>query len=265
MHAARTLDFRRGRLFGGLCAMINPAVALAWGVLSLGIAIRKLRPASLRSRCPHRWACLPAPWTIRNYLVFGRLIPSKSNLYYEMYQAHGLQYAANHPYHKNGKERREYERLGEAEFQDLKRDQLLQAIKANPLTFVNRTAGRFLNATLWYVAFSRRFRRRSALDGLDEPTDPPLGVRCRRIPDRHCLLAAQHELQWTVIGVYFVYLVPYIGASYYERYGLPLLGVKVLLVIWATDRLLSWRRPRLTPAMQHNQPQIHLRTLRFQA
>jgi hypothetical protein len=32
--------------------------------------------------------------------------------------------------------------------------------------------------------------------------------------------------------------MPYIGVTYYERYAVPLLAVKVLLVIWAADRLL---------------------------
>jgi hypothetical protein len=48
--------------------------------------------------------------------------------------------------------------------------------------------------------------------------------------------------QVVVIAVYFLYLLPYIGASYMERYVIPLLGIKVLLVLWAVDRLLSFRR-----------------------
>jgi hypothetical protein len=53
------------------------------------------------------------------------------------------------------------------------------------------------------------------------------------------------SLRWTVIGVYVLYLLPYIGASYYDRYALPLIGVKVLLVIWAVDRLVIWTADRL--------------------
>jgi hypothetical protein len=43
-------------------------------------------------------------------------------------------------------------------------------------------------------------------------------------------------------------LLPYIVASYYERYAVPLLTVKVLLVVWAVDRLLSLGRARRIPA-----------------
>jgi hypothetical protein len=47
------------------------------------------------------------------------------------------------------------------------------------------------------------------------------------------------------MGIYVFYLLPYVGISYYDRYAMPLLGVKVLLVIWAAERLLSlWRFER---------------------
>jgi hypothetical protein len=52
-------------------------------------------------------------------------------------------------------------------------------------------------------------------------------------------------LSWThgtVIGVYFAYLLPYIAASYYKRYAVPLLAMKALLVLWAIDRMLWMRR-----------------------
>ena len=47
------------------------------------------------------------------------------------------------------------------------------------------------------------------------------------------------------MGAYALYLGPYIGVSYYERYAMPLLAVKCLLVIWAADRLLAlvWPPP----------------------
>src|SRR5436309_1702428 len=54
-------------------------------------------------------------------------------------------------------------------------------------------------------------------------------------------LAALHErldaIRGTVIGIYTAYLLPYIAISYYERYPVPILGVKALLIVWAADRL----------------------------
>ncbi len=52
-----------------------------------------------------------------------------------------------------------------------------------------------------------------------------------------------HPAQWLAIGLYVFHLLPYVLPSYYDRYAGPLLAVKALLVIWATDRLLDlWSR-----------------------
>ena len=48
-----------------------------------------------------------------------------------------------------------------------------------------------------------------------------------------------HWAQWAVIGIYLVYLSPYIAVSYYDRYAAPLLAVKVLLVLWVIDHVLA--------------------------
>jgi hypothetical protein len=40
------------------------------------------------------------------------------------------------------------------------------------------------------------------------------------------------------MGMYVLYLMPYVAVSYYERYAAPLLGIKILLILWAGDRLL---------------------------
>jgi hypothetical protein len=71
-----------------------------------------------------------------------------------------------------------------------------------------------------------------------------------------------HRAQWTVVGVYLLYLLPYVGVSYYDRYALPLLGVKVLLVIWAADRLLSLRGGGKTKSEQKGVavPRMHRKT-----
>lgn len=46
-------------------------------------------------------------------------------------------------------------------------------------------------------------------------------------------------IEWMVIGIYVLYLLPYIGVSYFERYALPLLGVKTLLVVCAVAQLAA--------------------------
>ncbi len=241
---------------GGFVALVNPVVALFWGVGSLVLASRgrawpRFAVAAVAA------AIVLAPWTVRNYLVFGRLLPVKSNLAYELYQSQCLTKDgliqgstwSTHPYASAGRERQEYKALGEMVFLDRKRERFLQALSADPLDFLDRVAYRFLGVTLWYVPLDRAAmaRRPGALwlGRLTHPL-PFLGLLVLLFASAWRPL---HPAQWAVIGAYVVYLLPYIAVSYYDRYGMPLLGVKVLLVVWGADCLLTLLRgPRRADA-----------------
>ena len=234
-------------LFGGLCALLNPIIALAWGALSLVVCARD-RAWSRFGLAVLAAALAVTPWTVRNYLVFGRLIPVKPNLAYELYQSQCLQPDGliqsstfrSHPIGATNREGREYQALGETAYLDRKREQFLRAAGADPLDFLDRAACRFLGATLWYVPFDRTDRTRR-----------PWAFRLGRLVHPLPFLAAlvllftvlREPLAWpqqVVVGVYLLYLLPYVAIGYYDRYGMPLLGAKVLLVVWAADRLLSF-------------------------
>jgi len=93
---------------------------------------------------------------------------------------------------------------------------------------------------------AREAERQEVVRPIDSPLKATGGLAILRgnlAPDGCVVKLAGHErlsgTQWTVIGVYVVYLLPYIVVCYYERYAIPLLGVKVLLVLWGADRLLS--------------------------
>jgi hypothetical protein len=241
-------------VFGGLCAMVNPSIALAWAGLTLLLGQRTAGWAKLAVTLLAAMLTL-APWTVRNYLVFGRLIPVKSNLAYELYQSQCLQddglFEAStgrlHPSTPGSQERHEYAALGEMAYLDRKWLQFRQAVSADPLDFCDRVASRFLGATLWYVPHHR----------LQESRQPWV-LWARRLTHPLPFLALVFLLctafntplgwpRWVVVGVYVLYLFPYVAASYYERYALPLVGVKTLLVIWAIDRILKMRRMRWSP------------------
>jgi len=236
-------------MFGGLSAQINPIVGFAWGILSLLVAFRqrawgRLGPAVLLA------GLTLIPWTVRNSLTFGRLIPVKSNLAYELYQSQCLQSGgliqwrtfSRFPGNPNTPEGREFRELGEIAYLDRKRQQFWQAVCADPTSFLDRVVERSLGTTLWYVPF----------DPPSETRNRPVAFWVSRLTFPLPFLALLvllftsvwkplHPAQWMVIGVYGLYLLPYVVASYYERYGMPLLGVKVLLVLWAVDRLLPGR------------------------
>jgi hypothetical protein len=236
-------------VFGGLCAQANPVIGLAWGVLSLAHGLRRRacgRPA-LAVLCA---GLALAPWTLRNYRVFGRLIPVKSNLAYELYQSQCLQpdgllqleTIRLHPSSQaSPRERREFQQLGETAYLDRKWQEFARAVRADPVDFLDRVAGRFLGATLWYVPFDRKAEAsRPWLLWLKRLTHP--------LPFLAFVFllgtAVREPLSWTqgaVLGVYVLYLLPYIAASYYDRYAAPLVAVQALLVLWALDRAWAWR------------------------
>ena len=232
-------------LLGGVVAQVNPIVGLTWAVMTF-----------LTAMAQHRWprlgvAALAAvlavtPWTVRNYLVFGQWMPIKSNLAYELYQSQalepdGLMQRATielHPHSHGSVEAEAYDELGESRYLDLKRQQFLQAVRDDPGEFLARLGQRFRGATLWYVPFDR----------VHEPEQQAWTIPISRAVHPLAFVAlvilvtsSVHRpldaAQWSVIGVYVFFLLPYIGASYMERYAVPLVGVKVLLVIWAIARL----------------------------
>jgi hypothetical protein len=259
-------------LFGGLCALINPIVALVWGMLS-GIVV-------LRERSWSRFAIVVLvagltlmPWTIRNYLVFGSWVPVKSNLAYELYQSQCLQTDGliqyktfgGHPYASAGKERQEYKALGEIAFLEKKKELFWQAVTADPFDFLDRVATRFLGTTLWYIPFNRAEAKRPWLLWSNRLLHP-LPFLAALVLVFSAAREPLHWEQWVVISVYVVYLLPYIVASYYERYGVPLLGVKVLLVVLTVDRLWSClgrkENVMIEPNSQSRQPTAATRRAR---
>jgi hypothetical protein len=238
-------------LFGGLSALVSPVVGWVWGLLTVMAAYRE-RAWSRLAMAGLLAGLTLAPWTLRNYLVFGRFIPVKSNLAYELYQSQCLQpdglvqkrTLQQHPYTAARQQGRDYNALGEIAFMDRKKQQFQEAIVSHPAEFLKRLAHRFLGATLWYEPFDRaaEARRPVALWScrLLHPLPLLAGLVLAGTSTRRRLL----WVQWVVICVYISYLLPYIGASYYERYAVPLLGTKVLLVSWAVERLTSELRNR---------------------
>jgi hypothetical protein len=231
-------------LFGGVCALATPVVGLVWGVMTVVLGARQRAWPRLAVAVGCAGLAL-APWVLRNALVFGRFIPVKSNLAYELYQSQCLQpdgllqHTAwrAHPSQAGSREQQEYRALGETAYLYRKWQQFRESVRADPGDFLDRVAARFLGATVWYVPFNRA-----------EEARQPWVLWARRLTHPLPFLAllllvwgARREplawAQWAVIGVYLLYLLPYVGASYYERYAVPLLGVKALLVLWAADRL----------------------------
>jgi hypothetical protein len=232
--------------FGGLCALVSPVVAAVWLVAAVAAGWRS--PARLAAAVLAA-ALVITPWTVRNVVVFGRLIPVKSNLAYELYQSECLEpdglirWATFqvHPYAWGSREGGEYAEEGEIVFLERKKEVFWAAVHARPWGFAGRLVSRFLAATLVYAPFDPdgEAQRPWVLwwDRLTHPL-PFVALLVLLLSGRRRSL---HPAQRAAIVVYLAYLLPYVVISYYDRYAVPLLGVKALLVIWAADRLLTWR------------------------
>lgn len=232
-------------VFGGLCALISPVAGFTWAILSIAAARHRQawRPLGAAGVAA---VLVLTPWAVRNYAVFGRLIPVKSNLAYELYQSQcltpdGVLHLAtfgSHPYQaSDGYEGREYQEYGEVEFMSLKWRLFLHSVAAAPRGFAARVFNRASAATLLYDPFNQEDEGLCTtglwLSRVTHPL-PFLAVVFLLLTAWRTPL---HRVQWVVIGVYLVYLTPYIVVSYYERYAFPLLGVKVVLVVSAAIRL----------------------------
>src|SRR5579872_6774673 len=209
-------------LFGGLCGLTNPIIGATWALLSLVTGFRQ-RAWSRLALAVFVALLTLTPWTVRNYLVFGRLIPVKSNLAYELYQSQCLQPDGLiqrrtfhiHPYTATTREGREYKQLGERAFLDHKRMQFWQAVAADPADFLKRVGQRFLGATLWYEPFDRAVESKRPWTLWLNRLIHPLPFLALLMLAGSAFRERLHAAQWTAIGVYLVYLLPYVGVSYY--------------------------------------------------
>jgi hypothetical protein len=242
-------------VFGGLCALASPVVGFAWAVLAL---LAGARSGGRGGRGRLALAALLAmltisPWVVRNYLVFGRLIPVKSNLAFELYQSQclrpdGLLHGGvfgSHPFVSNNKERRHYARLGEMAYLDEKMMLFRKSVAADPAGLARRIGNRFLAATVLYTPYDRTEERRRPWFYRVNRWLYPLAFAClvftMFVSPRHSV--AGDRALWIVSAVYLAYLLPYAAISFYDRYKLPLLGVDATLIacgLASLKRCLPW-------------------------
>jgi hypothetical protein len=242
---------------GGLIALATPAVAFIWGLFWCGTAITALWN---RVRLGQPWhpgrlaaAALAAglvvtPWIERNYQVFGRFIPIKSNVAFELYQSQCVQDDGvlhdpiwqSHPNWGGNAALREYAQLGEMAFMDRKWEQFRDAVRANPADFMTRMWNRFLEAMLVYVPFHTDDERRHPDRTMYARLVYPLPFVCMiglLATAPWCRLS---WAQWVVSAVYLAYLMPYVVVSFYDRYKVPVMGTEVMMLVWGIDRLVRW-------------------------
>jgi hypothetical protein len=227
-------------LLGGLLVLSSPALTFAFVCLASFMA--------LRDKARRAWfailiimLAIGSPWTVRNAITFHRLIPVKSNLYFDAFQgnvvdADGVydnETMAKHPF-GSPRLRFQYGRLGESRFIDADRAQFFRLLAEKPGVYAMKVARRATAALVWYMSLG--------------PSDKGVTLVAERI----CYsLPIAAFLSLMVFGgpnrtfatpcalFSLTLLSPYIFIAYYIRYALPLTPIFTLFVFLAVDRVLS--------------------------
>jgi hypothetical protein len=139
-------------LLWGFTLMTNPSLGSLLPVLLGWAAYRGPRTTKFRAVHPALAAGIAilccVPWTVRNYVVFHRFVPLRSNFPLELYIGNNNNYATRQfvwpPRITKEGELLRYFRVGETAFMDEEKRKALEFIRAHPKIEVALTAKRFV-------------------------------------------------------------------------------------------------------------------------
>jgi 4-amino-4-deoxy-L-arabinose transferase-like glycosyltransferase len=215
-------------LLWGLALLTNPSLGAALPVLFAWAAYRAWRDAGMCLTKPALAVALTilccAPWTIRNYAVFHRWVPLRSNFPLELYIGNNENYDDKHPRYPGPitKERElfRYFRMGEMPFMDEEMRKAKTFIVAHPRVELILFADRF--AAFWA--------------GLPHPVDNFLATDSWLV--RTLLICASVSGLGVLAGMVVL-------AWRRSRYTIPLAAFPVLFpfVYYVTHTSLRYRHP----------------------
>ncbi len=237
--------------WGAFCTLCSPIIGGAWFIItfwSLRPKQKKWSGFSSLSIVFGVWLLLISPWMIRNYAEFGKWFPIKPNGMYELWQSHckdidgvlDAESSSGHPWPSAGEQRTRYQEIGEIAFIEEKAIEVRKSIRENPLGLLERIANRGVAALVLYTPFSQM--EENFAGGW-----PTFFARCGHpMPLVGILLLAVFgsipisRPALITIGLFGLLLMPYVLVSYYDRYAAPLVGLKMLLVLYGWDALKTW-------------------------
>ncbi len=225
-------------LLWGAIAMTNPALLLVLPGNVLWLHCRgRFAPAEIATRIAAFafvfGLCL-IPWTVRNYEVFHRFIPLRSNFWMEVHLgnneiANGAPTAELHPSH-NPAELAEYQRLGEPAYFEKNKRQALDYIRQHPGSFLKLTLWRIL---LWWTGGWQFTPGKWAawLVGLEF-----IGLALQNVLALIGLglaLVRCNPARWLLLNFVFMYSLPYYFLFAGRRHRHPLDSLLLLLAVAA--------------------------------
>jgi 4-amino-4-deoxy-L-arabinose transferase-like glycosyltransferase len=159
-------------VIAGVNAMVNPtALAVIPGILIFSFYTV---PREQRGFLISRWAAMlftllaiSVPWTVRNYIELGRIVPIRSNFWIEMRVGNTGDTSDivpdwAHPANGTG-EMEEYRQLGELRYADHKKHQVTEFVAAHPALFGWLTVRRIGYFWTGFWSLDPDFRRREPL------------------------------------------------------------------------------------------------------
>jgi len=244
---------------GGIAFLSSPAIGGAWLIVSflswkcnLRISTSSFARSAINRRALLSFmvsCCCVAPWMIRNKVVFGNLIPIKSNLAYEVWQSLGIDDDGlldvntlhQHPY-TNYETKSRYVEIGEMAFMKEHWHWSFLRLHSHPFDAIKRIGVRFIATTLWYSP--------SILDAATYPSMTFVKRCVYPIPFFsmvYLLIKLRQRFAFRTIdpnisiaiAIYVTVLVPYVLVSYYERYAVPIWNIKVILVLYTIHDIYS--------------------------
>jgi hypothetical protein len=150
-----------------------------------------------------------------------------------------------HPWLSAGEQRDEYVSVGESQFIARRWPKVTQSVAKDPVDTLYRIENRLIAACLWYHATEREIQQETSIMTLKRTAFalPFVGLVIVLAFRKGTLENPIAASFW----IYIVYLLPYAAISYYERYSLPLLGVKMLLVVYGVDTIMQLIPARHAP------------------
>lgn len=225
-------------LFGGLCALCSPAIFFSWIVASIRFVGRgRVAWTSIIVA-----AAVTVPWMTRTYRLIGVVAPIKSNFWFDFNQALETKYGLpdqpafmRHPCN-NANAARVHAEIGEAEFVRQAKHRAFERLRKEGFSrYLSHLSNRFLAAILvrppmrklesgdlWYWVSAACY----ALPFICLVFS--LSLRPRLYPGES-----------SVIAIGSAYLLPYILASFYLRYAVPLFSIRVFILLWSCCRLVD--------------------------
>ena len=151
--SSRWRDWIGYGLLWGVALMTNPSVGAAFPFLLGWLAYRGCRDGRIRLTKPGLAAAVAliccVPWTVRNFVVFHRFIPFRSNFGYELYIGNNENYDERHwrspAIITQDMETLRYLRMGETAFMQEEMRKALRFIESHPRVEVQLIARRFVD------------------------------------------------------------------------------------------------------------------------